>query len=126
MKFESYRIIRFGSESHFMLTSLGESLPENSGRSPDFRLPQRGKTPSEGKHPSICRIYSSSGCRSGRAISYTNYQFVPFQVASWRARNVCLTKQDNFSPHPPPVNQFKNKILCADHRTQGSKYFQFS
>lgn len=126
MKFESYRINRFGSESHFMLTSLGESLPENSGRSPGFRLSQADRSPSKEKRPSICRIYSSSGCDYGSAISFTNHQFEPFQVASWRARNACLTKQDNFSPHPPPINQFKNKILCASHRTQRSKYFHFS
>jgi len=126
MKFESYRINRFGSESHFMLTSLGESLPENSGRSPGFRLPQAGRTQSGGKHPSIYRIYSSSGCDYWSAISFTNHQFEPFPVASWRARNACLTKQDNSYSHPPPINQFKNKILCAGHQTQRSKYFHFS
>ena len=126
MKFESYMINRFGSESHFMLASLGESLPENSGRSPGFRLPQADRSPSKGKHRTIYRIYSSGGCRSGSAISFTNYQFAPFQVASWGARSVCLTKQDNFYSHPPPINQFKNKILCAGHQAQRSKYFHFS
>ena len=120
MKFESYKINGFGSESHFMLTSLGESLPENSGRSPGFRLLQADRTPSKGKRLSICRIYSSGGCRCGRAISFTNYQFEPFKETHWQARNACLTKQDNFYPHPPPINQFKNKILCAGHRTQRS------
>ena len=125
MKFESYRINRFGSESHFMLTSLGESLPENSGRSPGFRLPQADRSHSKEKRLSICRIYSSGDCRSGRAISSKNYQFAPFQVAHWQARNARATKQDNSYSHPPSINQFKNKILCAATELKEVNIFTF-